>query len=629
MSHLYKCLRPLALLLMFCLSTAFAFAQQVNQDSVYIRQNYDKKEYQVPMRDGKKLFTVVYAPKDRSKKYPILMNRTPYSVGPYGEAYKTSLGPSPLMMRDGYIFAYQDVRGAYMSEGDFVNMTPHIDNKKGKKAIDESSDTYDAIEWLTKKLDNDNGRVGQWGISYPGFYAAAGLMSNHPALKAVSPQAPIADWFWDDFHHNGAFFLPHAFNFLASFGLPRPAPTPDRNKRFDHGTPDGYAFFQRMGPLKNANEKYLHDSVAFWNDLVNHPNYDKFWQDRNLLPHLKNLKGVAVMTVGGWYDAEDLYGALHTYEAIEKNNPGITNLIVMGPWVHGGWARGTGEYIGNVNFGQESSPWYQQNVEEKFFSHYLKEDLKTAVKLPEAYMFEGGVNKWRAFEVWPPKDAQEKNLYFHANGLLSFEAPKAGEQEASTYISDPAHPVPFTEDVATGMTREYMTDDQRFASRRPDVLTFQTDVLTNDITLAGEILAQLQVATTGTDADWVVKLIDVYPDSAKATTHQPDKPMGGYAQMVRSEVFRGRFRNSFEKPEPFTPNQVTPVNVALQDVLYTFKKGHRMMVQIQSSWFPIVDINPQKYVDNIYKADESDFIKATEKVYHSVQHPTSLKVKVL
>ena len=619
----------LLVLLCFCLSASASIAQTINQDSLYIRQHYEKAEYQIPMRDGKKLFTVVYSPKDKSKKYPILMNRTPYSVGPYGEGYKTSLGPSTTLMRDGYIFVYQDVRGTYMSEGEFVNMTPHIANKKSKKDIDESTDTYDTVDWLIKKLDNDNGRVGQWGISYPGFYAAAGLMSNHPALKAVSPQAPIADWFWDDFHHNGATFLPHAFNFLASFGLPRPEPTSKRNPRFDHGTPDGYEFFMRMGPLKNANDKYYKNQVAFWNDMVEHPNYDKFWQDRNILPHLKNVKHAAVMTVGGWYDAEDLYGPLKIYQTLEKNNPKLTNMIVMGPWVHGGWARTDGSSLGNVSFGQKNSPWYQQEVEAKFFNHYLKSDAKTAVKLPEAIMFEGGNNKWREFEVWPPKETQERTLYLHANGKLSFNEPSDKEAPSSDFISDPNKPVPFTEAIATGMTREYMTDDQRFASRRPDVLTFQTDVLTEDITLAGEILAQLKVATTGTDADWVVKLIDVYPDTARATAHQPKKPMGGYQAMVRSEVFRGRFRNSFEKPEPFTPNQVTPVNVELQDVLYTFKKGHRIMVQIQSTWFPLVDRNPQKYVDNIFKANEEDFIKATHKVYHSPQQPTSLKVKVL
>lgn len=631
MSRPKSLLRSLILLLCLNVAATHVQAQQVNQDSLYIRENYLKKEYKIPMRDGKKLYTVVYSPKgDKNKKYPILMNRTPYSAGPYGEDYKTSLGPSSLMMRDGYIFVYQDVRGTYMSEGEFVNMTPHIENKKRKKKdIDESTDTYDTIDWLTKRLKNDNGKVGQWGISYPGFYAAAGLMSNHPALKAVSLQAPIADWFWDDFHHNGAFFLPHAFNFLSSFGLPRPAPTSERNPRFEHGTPDGYDFFMRMGPLKNANEKYLHNKVAFWNEMAAHPNYDKFWQDRNLLPHLKNLKGTAVMTVGGWYDAEDLYGPLKIYREIEKNNPNLTNMLVMGPWVHGGWARTDGSNIGNVYFGQKNSPWYQEHVEAKFFSHYLKDDAETPVQLPEAIMFEGGTNTWREFEVWPPENVQEKSLYFHANGKLSFEAPQANEAESSEYISDPSKPVPFTEAVAVGMPREYMTDDQRFASRRPDVLTFETDVLTEDITLAGEILAQLQVATTGTAADWVVKVIDVYPNNAPANPHQPGKPMGGYQQMVRSEVMRGRFRNSFENPEPFTPNKVTPVNMELQDVLHTFKKGHRIMVQVQSTWFPLVDRNPQKYVDNVFEANEEDFTKATHKVYHSPEHPTSLKVKIL
>ncbi|QCR24803.1 X-Pro dipeptidyl-peptidase [Pontibacter sp. SGAir0037] len=623
-------LRALLLLLMLGSSavTTAVVAQRVNQDSLYIRQNFTKQEYQVPMRDGKKLYTIVYAPKDQSKKYPIMLNRTPYSVGPYGDAYKTSMAPSPTMLRDGYIFVYQDVRGTYMSEGDFVNMTPHLPNKKGKKDIDESTDTYDTIDWLVKNLKNSNGRVGQWGISYPGFYTAAGLMSNHPALKAASPQAPIADWFWDDFHHNGAFFLPHAFNFLASFGLPRPEPTSKRNPSFSHGTPDGYDFFLRMGSLKNAN-KYLNNKVAFWNEMAAHPNYDKFWQDRNLLPHLKNLKGTAVMTVGGWFDAEDLYGPLKIYQTIEKNNPKLQNMLVMGPWVHGGWARGDGSSLGAVHFGQENSPWYQQNIEAKFFAHYLKGDGKSEVKLPEAVMFETGANQWREFDVWPPKNTQDKTLFFHANGKMSFEAPKQGEAEISEFISDPAKPVPFTEATAIGMTREYMSDDQRFASRRPDVLSFQTDALTEDITLAGEILAQLKVATTGSDADWVVKLIDVYPDDAPANPHMPGKAMGGYQQMVRSELMRGRFRNSFEKPEPFTPNQVTNVDVALMDVLHTFKKGHRIMVQVQSTWFPLVDRNPQKFVDNIFEANEEDFIKATHQVYHSPAQATGLKVKTL
>ncbi|ALJ01131.1 X-Pro dipeptidyl-peptidase [Rufibacter tibetensis] len=602
---------------------------QTLSDSAYIRENYTKTEHQIAMRDGTKLFTVVYAPKNKSQKYPIMLSRTPYSAGPYGaDKYKTVLGPSTDMMREGYIFAYQDVRGKFMSEGEFVNMRPQI-AKKGKKDIDESTDTYDAIAWLVKNVPNNNGRVGQWGISYPGYYTTVGLLSNHPALKASSPQAPVTDWFWDDFHHHGAFFLPHAFNFLASFGQPRPQPSPTGAPRFNHGTPDGYEFFMHMGPLSNANALYLKNNVAFWNDIVQHPNYDSFWQAMNIRPHLKNIKP-AVMTVGGWFDAENLFGALETYKTLEKNNPNTYNTIVMGPWFHGGWARSTGENLGKVSFRQNTSEFYRPNIEAKFFRHYLKENGKGTPALPEAYMFNTGANQWREFAAWPPKNTQERLLYFGANGKLSFEKPAAGGTGFDEFISDPDKPVPFSEETTVGMTREYMTDDQRFASRRPDVLVYQTDVLTEDITLAGEILSALNISTTGSDADWVVKLIDVYPDTARQNAHNPASvKMGGYQQMVRSEVLRGRFRNSYEKPEPFTPNQVTAVNVPLQDVLHTFKKGHRIMVQVQSTWFPLVDRNPQKYVPNIYEAKAEDFQKATHRVYHNAQQPSYLKVKVL
>ncbi|KAA3439153.1 CocE/NonD family hydrolase [Rufibacter hautae] len=616
------------LVLVLLWPTLTASAQTLT-DSAYIRQNYTKTEHQIAMRDGTKLFTVVYAPKDKSQKYPIMLSRTPYSVGPYGaDKYKTSIGPSPDMMREGYIFAYQDVRGKYMSEGEFINMKPII-AKKGKKDVDETTDSYDAIAWLVKNVPNNNGRVGQWGISYPGYYTTVGLLSNHPALKAASPQAPVTDWFWDDFHHHGAFFLPHAFNFLASFGQPRPQPSPTGAPRFNHGTPDGYDFFLRMGALPNANAQYLKNNVSFWNDIVQHPNYDAFWQAMNIRPHLKNIKP-AVMVVGGWFDAENLFGALETYKTIEKNNPGTYNTIVMGPWFHGGWSRSTGEHLGKVSFRQNTSEFYRPNIEAKFFRHYLKENGKGQPALPEAYMFNTGANQWREFAAWPPKNTQERILYFGENGKLSFEKPAAAGPGFAEFISDPSKPVPFSEETTTGMTREYMTDDQRFASRRPDVLTYQTDVLTEDITLAGEILSALNVSTTGTDADWVVKLIDVYPDTARENAHNPASvKMGGYQQMVRSEVLRGRFRNSYEKPEPFTANQVTAVNVPLQDVLHTFKKGHRIMVQVQSTWFPLVDRNPQKYVPNIYEAKAEDFQKATHRVYHNAQQPSYLKVKIL
>ncbi|HEX8349084.1 MAG TPA: CocE/NonD family hydrolase [Hymenobacter sp.] len=607
-----------------------ALQARLSADTTYIQEHYTKTEHQIAMRDGVKLYTIVYAPKDAgTKRYPIMLNRTPYAIGPYkSKRYKATLGPSSTMMHEGYIFVYQDVRGRYMSEGTFVDVRPEKDKHTGKQDIDESTDTFDTIEWLLKQGPKSNGRVGQWGISYPGYYTATGLLSRHPALKAASPQAPIADWFWDDFHHNGAFFLPHAFNFYASFGLPRPQPTPTGNPAFKHGTPDGYDFFMQMGPLKNADARYYKGQVAFWKDLTSHPNYDEFWKARDLRPHLHDLRA-AVLTVGGFNDAEDLFGALNIYKSIENQNPKLSNRLVMGPWVHGGWARGTGEMVGNVDYGPSPSLYYQENIEAPFFKAYLKDDKPTDPKLAEAYIFESGTNQWRTFDAWPPKTAKKRTLYFQPNGRISFEKPASGN-EFDQYISDPAHPVPFTEATATGMTKEYMTDDQRFAGRRPDVLTYQTEVLTEDMTLAGPVQALLQVATSGTDADWVVKVIDVYPnDTPDNPRTAPSVHLGGYQQMVRSEVMRGRFRNSFSKPEPFVPNQVTSVPFTVQDLCHTFRKGHRLMVQVQSSWFPIVDRNPQKYVDNIFEANEQDFQPATQRLYHSPEHASQLVVNVL
>ena len=585
---------------------------------------YTKQEHMVPMRDGISLFTAVYVPKDDSQRYPILMVRTPYSCRPYGpRKYRKRLGPDRQFALDGYIFVYQDVRGCYMSEGEFVNMRPHIDEKVSTADVDESSDTYDTIEWLLDNIPDHNGRVGLWGNSYPGFYAAAGMIDAHPALKAVSPQAPIADWWFDDFHHHGAFFLPHAFNFLASFGRARPEPTTTRGPRVDHTTPDGYQFFLDMGSLKNANERYLHGEIAFWNEIVEHPNYDAFWQARNILPHLKNV-APAVMTVGGWFDAEDLYGPLNIYRTIERDNPGIFNVLVMGPWRHGGWNRTSGQTLGNAFFGAETAYEYQRDIQRPFFRRFLKDEGD--LDLPEATVFETGVNKWRSFDQWPPRDVATRDLFLHAGGGLSFDAPSAGER-FDEYVSDPARPVPFTTDVARGMTAQYMTDDQRFAARRPDVLVYQTDVLETDVTFAGPIIADLWVSTSGTGSDWIVKLIDVLPPGTQDHDFVRDgMHMGGYQMMIRSEVIRGRFRNSAEHPEPFVPNEPTRIWLPLQDVLHTFQAGHRIMVQIQSTWFPLVDRNPQKYVHNIYLADEEDFITAVQRVYCSADYPSQLHV---
>ncbi len=592
-----------------------------------VQRHYVKHEYMVPMRDGVRLFTAVYSPRCRSQKCPIMLNRSPYSCRPYGEdKYRSLLGPSKRFADDRFIFVYQDVRGRFMSEGTFVNMRPHVEGKKGQTDIDESSDTYDTIAWLLANVPNHNGRVGMYGISYPGFYASAGMIDAHPALKAVSPQAPIADWFFDDFYHHGAFFLPHAFNFFAVFGKARPEPTKEWGPEFKHGTPDGYQFFMDLGPLKNADERYFHGEIGFWNEIVEHPKYDEFWQARRLLPHLKHV-APAVMTVGGWFDAEDLYGALNTYRAVEQQNPGIVNTLVMGPWSHGGWARTDGDKLGMARFDAKTALFYRENIELPFFDCYLKDRCGTP--LPEAYVFETGANQWRTFEEWPPANLEPRDLYLHSKGALSFEAADEGEAY-DEYVSDPAKPVPFTEAIAKGMTKEYMTDDQRFAARRPDVLAHQTEVLEEDITVAGPITAELWVSTSGTDSDWVVKLIDVYPNDATDPEEMPEgKHLGGCQMMVRSEVIRGRFRDGYDRPAPFMPDQPTKVSLTLQDVLHTFAKGHRIMVQIQSTWFPLVDRNPQTYMENIFQAGEDDFVKATQRVYRSGAHASCLRFGVL
>jgi putative CocE/NonD family hydrolase len=597
------------------------------QQPFEIKDHYTKQEHMIPMRDGVKLFTSVYIPKDASQKYPIMYDRTPYSVSPYGaDGYKTSLGPSAAFATEGYIFVYQDVRGRMMSEGQFEDVRPHNPNKKGAAQVDENSDSYDTIEWLLKNIPNHNGRVGIWGISYPGFYTSMAIIDSHPAIKAASPQAPIADWFiGDDFHHNGTLFLPHAFNFYSGFGLPRPKPTTEFPPPFKHGTPDGYQFFLEMGPLANANKKYFKNEIAFWNELMKHPNYDDFWKARNILPHLKNIKS-AVMTVGGWYDAEDLYGALKTYEHIEKQNPGIFNILVMGPWSHGGWARGDGDMLGDARFGSKTSLFYRENIELAFFNYYLKD--KGEMKLPEAYVFLTGANEWKTYDQWPPKNLKVESLYFHPGGRLTFEPPKEAES-MDEYISDPAKPVPHIDWTDIGMTREYMVADQRHAARRPDVLVYQTDVLSEDVTIAGPITASLFVSTTGTDSDFIVKLIDVYPNDALDNSPNPlERSMGGYQMLVRGEPMRARFRKSFERPEPMIPGKVDKVEWVMPDSYHTFKSGHRIMVQVHSSWFPLIDRNPQKFVD-IRNATEADFQKATQRVYHSRQYGSHVKVGIM
>ena len=580
----------------------------------YVAENYTKQEVRIKMRDGLELFTAIYSPKDTSKKYPIVMQRTPYNCAPYGpDQFKRSIAPNETMMKEGYIVVYQDVRGRYMSDGLYDNMKGYIPNKKGKTEVDEASDTYDTIDWLVKNVANNNGNVGTWGISYPGYYASYSLLSGHPALKAVSPQACISDFFFDDFHHNGAYLLSY-WKVTPLFGPQKTKPTTEAWFKFPNvGTNDDYQFFLNAGPLVNL-DKYYDSSNEFWQQLKEHSSYDEFWQKRGLLQHLKNIKP-AVMIVGGWFDAEDLYGPLNTYSTIEKSSKNY-NTIVMGPWSHGDWARNSEkQIIGNINFGDSISGFYQKNIEANFFRHFLKNNGKGENKLPEAYVFDTGRKEWKTYDAWPPKNTEKQQFYLQPQQKLT---KNAGAVSFEEFISDPKKPVPHSEDIKQqGLTpRKYMTDDQRFAARRPDVLVFETDVLAEDVTMAGDILAKLQVATTGTDADWVVKVVDVFPNDEPETKEvQPYLKMSNYHMMVRSEVMRGRFRNSFVNPEPFVANEKTPVNVKLQDVFHTFKKGHKIQIQVQSTWFPLIDLNPQTFVPNIFYAKPEDFKKQTHRVY--------------
>ena len=604
-------MKKLLFVALLVISTSL-FAQDKGLSTV--GENYTKKEVHIKMRDGVSLYTAIYTPKDHSKKYPMIMQRTPYSCAPYGpDQFKKSIGPSETMMKEGYIVVYQDVRGRWMSDGLYDNMRAFIPNKKSKTDVDEASDTYDTIDWLVKNTENNNGNVGIWGISYPGFYATYSLLSRHPALKAVSPQACISDFFFDDFHHNGAYLLSY-WKATPLFGIQKTErTTTDWYKFPDLGTKDDYQFFMNAGPLSNLDAFYGKDN-EFWQQLKDHSSYDDFWQKRGILQHLKDIKP-AVMTVGGWFDAEDLYGPLNTYQTIEKTSKNY-NTIVMGPWSHGDWARnGAKAVIGNINFGDSISGFFQKNIEANFFRHFLKDNGKGENKLPEAYVFDTGSKDWKTYDVWPPKNMAKESFYLAQDKIMTGAANDGGFQE---FISDPKKPVPFTEDInQKGITpRKYMTDDQRFAARRPDVLVYETEILKDNMTLAGDILAQLQVSTSGTDADWIVKVIDVFPNDEPETAEvAPYLKMSNYHMMVRSEVMRGRFRNSFSKPEPFVANEKTAVNIKLQDVMHTFKKGHKIQIQIQSTWFPLIDLNPQTFVNNIFYAKPEDFKKQTHRVY--------------
>ncbi|HVK46875.1 MAG TPA: CocE/NonD family hydrolase [Pseudobacter sp.] len=633
-------MRKLSLLLTVQLLVMAAFAQQFSQDSAWILNNYSKKEFQIPMRDGIKLFTSVYLPKDATEKHPIIMTRTPYTCSPYGTQFTPRLWQMDFryFARENYIIVFQDVRGRWMSEGEFVDVRPFNPNKKTNQDIDEASDSYDGIDWLVKNLPNNNGNVGVFGGSYPGFYSTMAAMSGHPALKATSPQAPVTDWFQgDDFHHNGAFALIDAFAFYvtAGFGNPRPVPTtarPTVNVKLPSN--DNYTTYLKIGALKNF-LAMTGDSIAFWKDLFAHPNRDAFWEARDIRNFVQAIPAsTATLIVGGTYDAEDCFGAWRSYEAIEKKAKN-NNKLVMGPWFHGQWTTQDGTKLGNVKFGDNTAHYYQNEIEVPYFNYYLKGKGDIS-KLAEATVFFSGANEWKHLNQWPPANKTDKALYLQANGKLSWEKP-VGKNSFTEYVSDPNAPVPYTEDVHYVRTREYMIDDQRFASRRPDVLSFETPVLEQDLTIGGTVIADLISSISTTDADYVVKVIDVFPDDFKYPGQQPNTsrtagtggyPMGGYQMLVRGEIMRGRFRNSFAIPEAFKPNRPERVKFELPDIAHTFKKGHKLMIQIQSSWFPLFDRNPQQFV-NIYTCDDADFKKASIKIHHDAVNSSSIILPVI
>jgi putative CocE/NonD family hydrolase len=607
---------------------ALSWIPLVAQDSVYIRAHYTKHEYMIPMRDSVRLFAAVYMPKDTTENHPIIMTRTPYGCSPYGEdQYPSNVQKQRrAYFHEDYIIVYQDVRGRFMSEGEYENVRPYIEKKKGNKDIDETTDTYDTVDWLVKHIPHNNGRVGISGVSYPGFYSSMGAIDAHPAVKAVSPQAPVSRWMGgDDFFHNGALLLPHAFDFFSVFGKPRPKPTTEHLPRFDHGTPDGYKFFLELGPLPDANTKYLKDSVAFWNQIMQHGTWDSFWAARDILPHLKNIKP-ATMFVGGWFDTENLYGALHSYAAVEKSTPNHFNVLVMGPWSHGQWAANDGEALGDIQWGSSTSNYYTDSIEVPFFDYFLQG--KGEPKKFEAAVFETGTNRWRFLDSWPSKNVELKSIYLHARGLLTFEPPKSGSGY-DEYVSDPMRPVPYTDEIRQWYNPAFMDEDQRFADRRPDVLVYRTDVLSSDVTIAGPITVSLYGSTSGTDCDWIVKMIDVFPDDTPDSELNPcPVHMGGYEMLIRGDVLRGKFRHSLSTPEPIKPGKITRFEYQLEDVFHTFKKGHRIMVQVQSTWFPMIDRNPGRFED-IYRAKESDFQKTRQRVYRSAKYSTHLTFNVL
>jgi uncharacterized protein len=581
------------------------------------KARYVKFEYRVPMRDGVTLFTQVYLPTDRTRTYPLLIQRTPFGVSPYGnDRYRPQLGASPKFDSAGYIFVFQDVRGRFQSQGEFVDMRPHID-QPAQGQTDESTDMYDTVEWLLKNVPSNNGKAGIWGMSYPGFYTSASIIDSHPAIKAASTQAPMTDLFrGDDAYHNGVFMLAEQFSVYANFFEPRAAgpefPSPKIGHFFDYGTSDGYAFFLKNGPGLAAIAALAQNPLLDQN--IQHDTFDDYWKARDISPHLHNIH-CPVLHVGGWFDAEDLAGTFRTYHAISQANPGPGNLLVMGPWGHGDWLRSPGRKLGPLDFASDTGTFFRDQVLFAFFEHYLKD--APSPDIPVALVFETGTNQWRRYPSWPPPGAQPTSLYLYANGRLGFEPPTSPESSFDEYVSDPANPIPYVEHPSTNLDEEYMYGDQRFAAGRPGVLVYRTDPLDQDLTVAGPVAVQLQVSSSGTDSDFVVKLID--EDATHAT---------GYQQLVRGEPMRARFRSSFSSPEPLQPNQVTSVNYAMPDINHTFLRGHRIMVQVQSSWFPLAGLNPQSFV-RIPDARPADFVKATQRVYHGPEAASSLVLQVL
>ncbi|HET7115020.1 MAG TPA: CocE/NonD family hydrolase [Hanamia sp.] len=605
------------------------FTSSYSQSPNFVKENYTKVDTTITMRDGIKLYTIIYVPKDQSEKYPFLMERTPYSVAPYGENnYAERLGPNTALMHEKYIFVYQDVRGRYMSEGHNLEMAPYIPNKKDKTQVDESSDTYDTIVWLLKNIKNNNGRVGLYGISYPGFYATASLPGAHPAIKAVSPQAPVTDEFiGDDANHNGAFFLLDNFMFMNYFGKERRGPTEDYGSlMFDADNNDTYHLFLNMGPVKNTQSAQYFDHRSYiWNEYLAHDTYDNYWQKRNIRQYLKNIK-IPTLVVGGWFDAEDLFGSLHTYEAIEKQSPVNNNYLVMGPWTHGAWAENGWNHFGTYHFGSNPSKYFQDSLQTIFFNYFLKDKGKWNTS--KATVFETGTNEWKHFNQWPPTNISEVSYYLDTDKKLSNQKNNT-KNSFDKYISDPANPVPYTAKVQGSRNNEYMVEDQRFAASRNDVLVYESPVLNKDVTIAGHILADLFVSISTTDADFIVKLIDVVPPEEIYGIHEVDYSIDSdFERLVRAEVMRGKFRNNYVHPEPFVPGKISEVKINLNDVCHTFKKGHRIMVQVQSSWFPLVDMNPQKFM-RIPDANDSDFLKSTIHIYHDKDHASKIILPVL